>query len=149
VEAALRTLREWFWISSSGSPWVSRMKKRLAIHWQILAALILATSTAIVFRMMVANGGPGSGIDIFVTRVLAFCGFVGDLFMRALKMIIVPLIVTSVVSGIANLQGVRDSGGSGSRRRVSMSPAVCSRSCSACSWSTWSAPVFPMGSRIR
>ena len=81
--------------------------KRLAVHWQILAALVLATLTAVVFRMMVASGGTGSQIDGFVTGVLGFCAFVGDLFMRALKMIIVPLIVTSVVSGIASLQGVK------------------------------------------
>ena len=81
--------------------------KRLAAHWQILAALILATLTAVVFRSMVANGGSGSQIEGFVTGVLGLCGFVGDLFMRALKMIIVPLIVTSVISGIASLQGVK------------------------------------------
>lgn len=81
--------------------------KRLAAHWQILAALILATLTALVFRTMVTNGGAGSQIEGFVTGVLGFSSFVGDLFMRALKMIIVPLIVTSVVSGIASLQGVQ------------------------------------------
>ncbi len=81
--------------------------KRLAAHWQILAALVLATLTALFFRMIMANGATGSGIDGFVTGTLGLCEFVGDLFMRALKMIIVPLIVTSVISGIASLQGVR------------------------------------------
>jgi proton glutamate symport protein len=84
--------------------------KRLAVHWQILAALVLATLTAVVFRMMVANGGAGSQVESLATRVLEVCGFVGDLFMRALKMIIVPLIVTSVISGIASLQGVKGFG---------------------------------------
>ncbi len=84
--------------------------KRLAAHWQILAALVLATLTAVVLRMMAAGAGAGPQIDGFVTGVLGFCGFVGDLFMRALKMIIVPLIVTSVVSGIASLQGVKGFG---------------------------------------
>ena len=84
--------------------------KRLAVHWQILAALILATLTALIFRVMTENGGYGSGIDGFVTRVLGLCEFVGDLFMRALKMLIVPLIVTSVISGIASLQGVKGFG---------------------------------------
>lgn len=80
--------------------------KRLAVHWQILVALVLATLTAVIFRMMEAEGGTGSRSGGFVTAVLGTCAFVGDLFMRALKMIIVPLIVTSVVSGIASLQGV-------------------------------------------
>lgn len=43
-------------------------------------------------------------MDGFVGAALEGCCFLWDLFMRALKMLIVPLIVTSVVSGIANLQ---------------------------------------------
>lgn len=89
--------------------------KRLAVHWQILAALVLATLTALVFRMMAANEVEGSRFDGFVQAVLGGCGFVGDLFMRALKMIIVPLIVTSVVSGIASLQGVKGFGRLGTK----------------------------------
>jgi Na+/H+-dicarboxylate symporter len=81
--------------------------KRLAVHWQILAALVFATLTALVLRALAANGGPGSQMDGFVSGVIGFCAFVGDLFMRALKMLIVPLIVTSVISGIASLQGVK------------------------------------------
>ncbi len=86
------------------------MKKRLAIHWQILIALALATSTALVLRMLVASGGEGSGIEGFTEWALGMSRFVGDLFMRALKMIIVPLIVTSVISGISSLQGVKGFG---------------------------------------
>lgn len=37
---------------------------------------------------------------------MGFFSFVGEMFLRALKMIIVPLIVTSVVGGIASLHGV-------------------------------------------
>ncbi len=77
--------------------------KRLAAHWQILAALILATLTAVVLRALFAS----SGDHRFVTVTLGICTFVGDLFMRALKMIIVPLIVTSVIAGIAGLGGMR------------------------------------------
>lgn len=84
--------------------------KRIAAHWQILAALVLASFTALVFRGMVAGAGTDSELSGFVRGVLAGCEFIGDLFMRALKMLIVPLIVTSVVSGIASLQGVRGFG---------------------------------------
>jgi Na+/H+-dicarboxylate symporter len=84
--------------------------KRFAAHWQILGALVLATFTALVFRSLVTGGGQGSQMDGFVQAVLGGCEFTGDLFMRALKMLIVPLIVTSVVSGIASLQGVEGFG---------------------------------------
>ncbi len=89
--------------------------KRFAAHWQILAALLLATLTALVFRMMAADAGAGSRIEGFAHGVLGACEFVGDLFMRALKMIIVPLIVTSVISGIASLQGVKGFGRMGAK----------------------------------
>lgn len=99
--------------SSAALPWNGRssllaaMKPRIALHWQILAALILATLTALMLRLMVAPKAAGEGLEHFVSGVLNSSKFVGDLFMRALKMLIVPLIVTSVISGIANLQGVK------------------------------------------
>ena len=89
------------------------MKPRIAIHWQILAALVLSTLTAMVMRMLAANGG--EGFERFVDSILGACGFVGDLFMRALKMIIVPLIVTSVISGISGMQGGRGFGRLGAK----------------------------------
>lgn len=81
--------------------------KRLALHWQILAALALATATGVVFRAMFGGTAPEG---TFVAGALETSGFIGDLFMQALKMIIVPLIVTSVISGIASLQGVKGFG---------------------------------------
>ncbi len=85
--------------------------KRPAAHWQILAALILATLTAVMLRALFA----GSGDSGFVNVTLGICTFIGDLFMRALKMIIVPLIVTSVIAGIAGLGGMRGFGRLGAK----------------------------------
>ncbi|MBB5353372.1 Na+/H+-dicarboxylate symporter [Haloferula luteola] len=81
--------------------------KRPALHWQILIALVLATVTGMIFRGLF---GPDPGEGSFCTRAIEISSFVGDLFMQALKMIIVPLIVTSVISGIASLQGVQGFG---------------------------------------
>jgi len=89
------------------------MRGRLAIHWQILAALVLASIVAFVLRGVSQPGGADGAP--WVSGALAACAFVGDLFMRALKMIIVPLIVTSVVSGIANLQGTKGFAAMGAR----------------------------------
>ncbi len=74
--------------------------KRFALHWQILSALLLATLTAAAFRGIFPEGEQPA----FVTGALEVCKLVGDLFLRALKMIIVPLIVTSVVGGVAGLK---------------------------------------------
>lgn len=80
--------------------------KRLATHWQILMALVLATVTALVLRALFGDAPESSSGGKLVASAIATCDFVGDLFMRGLKMIIVPLIVTAVVSGITGLKGV-------------------------------------------
>lgn len=86
--------------------------KRLALHWQILASLILATVTGVIFRLFFQGEAPDGS---FVARVLEGADLIGDLFMGALKMIIVPLIVTSVISGIASLTGIKGFGRMGGK----------------------------------
>jgi len=59
---------------------------KIKLHWQILIALILA----ILF-------------GIFFTDFAYLVTWMGDLFLRALRMIIVPLILTSIISGVTNI----------------------------------------------
>ncbi len=84
--------------------------KRLATHWQILIALALATVTALALRASNIGVDESSAGGKFVLSVIDTCKFLGDLFMRALKMIIVPLIVTAVISGITGMKGVQGFG---------------------------------------
>lgn len=84
--------------------------KRFPAYAQIIAALLLSALTALVFRSIAAGADEGAPVMRFIDGSLAVCAFVGDLFMRALKMLIVPLILTSVISGIASLQGVKGFG---------------------------------------
>lgn len=65
------------------------------LHWQILLALGLAG----VFGFVIL---PGSS-EGFQSAVLGFCSFVGSLFLNALKMVIVPLIVASIIGGVMHL----------------------------------------------
>jgi len=69
---------------------------RLKLHWQILIALALA----IVVGLWVGQDGLLFGINV----VAAF-DFVGQLFLNALKMLIVPLIVSSIIVGVAGIGG--------------------------------------------
>jgi Na+/H+-dicarboxylate symporter len=62
------------------------MYKKLALHWQILIALIIA----IIY-------------GIYFTEYIYLVSWMGDVFLRALKMVIVPLLLTSIVSGVANI----------------------------------------------
>ena len=43
-------------------------------------------------------------------NAISVCDFVGKLFIRALQMIIVPLVVSSIIAGIAGLGGVKGFG---------------------------------------
>lgn len=65
-----------------------------ALHWQILAALILAA---------IAGGWAGTDASFFGIRYYAIFDFLGTLFLNALKMLIVPLVVSSIIVGIAGI----------------------------------------------
>ncbi|MEJ6717679.1 MAG: dicarboxylate/amino acid:cation symporter [Akkermansiaceae bacterium] len=76
-------------------------------HWQILLSLVLATLMGLLFRGM--GKEPGIATD-FVNGVIMTCEVVGKLFLNLLKMIIVPLVVSSVIAGITSLHGVKGFG---------------------------------------
>lgn len=67
---------------------------KLALHWQILIALVLAAVMGTV------TGTEGTIMGI---HWLAIYTFIGTLFLNALKMIVVPLVVSAIITGIANL----------------------------------------------
>ena len=66
----------------------------LKLHWQILIALVLA-----VFAGILA----GKTAGIFGISFYEIFSFFGALFMNALKMIIIPLIVSSIIVGVAGI----------------------------------------------
>ena len=60
--------------------------KKIQLHWQILIALVLGVIYGLLFPADVK-----------------YVSWMGDLFLRALKMVIVPLVLSSIVSGVANI----------------------------------------------
>ena len=76
-------------------PWI------LTLHWQVFLALIAGLAVGWL--------APDSG---------KYIGFLGDLFLRLLKMVIIPLIFTSLVSGVASLGSARSLGRVGIRTLV-------------------------------
>lgn len=74
------------------TPWYRKL------HWQVLVALLLGATFGALF--------PAAGRE---------AGFIGDLFLRLLKMIIIPLIFLSLVDGIASLGDVKAVGRIGGR----------------------------------
>ena len=61
------------------------------LHWQVFIAMLLGVGTGIL-------SGPPAANQI---------GWIGELFMRLLRMIIVPLVLTSIVTGVASIGGGR------------------------------------------
>lgn len=68
---------------------------RWKLHWQILLSLTLAL---ILGALVLPAVGESTSAN-----VIGFCKFIGKLFMNALKMVIVPLIVASIISGVMHL----------------------------------------------
>lgn len=68
---------------------------RLALHWQILIALVLAVLVGVVTDPATIVLG------ISLNSVFTF---VGTLFLNALKMLIVPLIMSSIIVGMMEIQ---------------------------------------------
>ena len=70
---------------------------KLALHWQILIALVLAVFAGVV---------TGTDTAIFGVSFFAIYSFLGTLFLNALKMIIVPLVASSLIVGIVGIAGI-------------------------------------------
>lgn len=67
---------------------------RLKLHWRILIALLLA---------VLAGHTAGEESALFGVTFYSLFDFFGTLFLNALKMLIVPLIVSSIIVGIAGI----------------------------------------------
>lgn len=64
------------------------------LHWQVLVAMLIGALVGLIFKEAAAET----------------LGWLGDLFMRLLRMIIVPLVVTSIITGVASIGGGRTLG---------------------------------------
>lgn len=65
--------------------------KKIALHWQILIALVISVPLGLFF---------GSEGIFDLTGVF---NFAGSIFLNALKMIVVPLIVAAIITGVSNI----------------------------------------------
>lgn len=74
---------------------------KLELHWQILIAIILAGIVGGTVNYLVAQGVEDPSIlGISIVSVL---DYIGTIFLNALKMIIVPLIFSSITIGVAGI----------------------------------------------
>ena len=75
--------------------------RKLELHWQILIAIVLAAAVG----GFVFNSQSSTGIDptVFGIKYISIFAYIGELFLNALKMIIVPLIMSSIIVGVAGI----------------------------------------------
>ena len=66
---------------------------KIKLHWQILIALAVAVL-----------------YGLYLTEYAYLVTWMGDLFLRALKMIIIPLILTSIISGVTSIGDAQNLG---------------------------------------
>jgi Na+/H+-dicarboxylate symporter len=69
-------------------------RARFALHWQILLAIAIALATGSMLR------GHAGDVAAGVLAVFEFCG---KIFLGALKMLVVPLVASSMIVGVASL----------------------------------------------
>lgn len=70
---------------------------RISLNTQILFGAVLGMALGLVF----ANLGPAGEIG---KQGIYVCGLIGNLFIDLLKMVLVPLVFTSIAVGVANLR---------------------------------------------
>jgi len=75
--------------------------RKLALHWQILIAIAVAfIAGTVIFEYRNTTGiEPG----IFGINYLTIFDYIGTMFLNALRMIIVPLITSSIIIGVAGI----------------------------------------------
>jgi len=74
--------------------------RKLELHWQILIAIVLAVGAGYAINQTTTDTfTPG----IFDTSFVTILSFVGTVFLNALKMIIIPLITSSIIIGVASI----------------------------------------------
>ncbi|HUT55551.1 MAG TPA: dicarboxylate/amino acid:cation symporter [bacterium] len=78
---------------------------RLALHWKILIGMAAGVALGLVLRSWAGpapQGAAASGI--------ALLDLIGQVFIRLLKMVIIPLIISTMVSGVLSLQSFKKLG---------------------------------------
>ncbi|MEJ2275282.1 MAG: cation:dicarboxylase symporter family transporter, partial [Woeseiaceae bacterium] len=74
--------------------------RKIALHWQILIAIGLAV---IVGSLVKSGTTDDFAPNIFGVPFVAIFDYIGTLFLNGLKMIIVPLITSSIIVGVAGI----------------------------------------------
>jgi DAACS family dicarboxylate/amino acid:cation (Na+ or H+) symporter len=88
---------------------------RLALHWKILIGLVIGAGAGLIARVIWpadADGTPNPSLDWFATNIAET---IGKVFLNLIFMVVVPLVFSALVLGIAEIGDVRKLGRMGLR----------------------------------
>jgi Na+/H+-dicarboxylate symporter len=74
--------------------------RKLALHWQILIAIMLAIVVGYTINQFTTDV---SAPSLFGIAYVSIFNYIGTMFLNALRMIIVPLITSSIIIGVAGI----------------------------------------------
>jgi proton glutamate symport protein len=76
---------------------------KIPLHWQIAIGMILGSTLGIISNL--------AGWELMALQ--NFSGFVGDLFIRGLRFVAVPIVLFSLIVGAGGLGDIKKLGGIG------------------------------------
>jgi proton glutamate symport protein len=74
---------------------------RLALHWKILIGMAAGVAAGLALRSLAGTAPHGAA------AVISVLDLAGKIFIRLLKMVIIPLIISTMVSGVLSLQSFK------------------------------------------
>ncbi|MEO0322645.1 MAG: dicarboxylate/amino acid:cation symporter [Myxococcota bacterium] len=86
--------------------------KKLQLHHWILLAMLLGAGMGLPLNVLAAEGSLDPEL---VQRIAGIGRGIGELFLRLLKMLVVPLIVSSLISGVTGMGDLKKLGRLGGR----------------------------------
>ncbi len=89
--------------------------RRLPLHHQILLAMLVGAGVGLPLNHLQASGAVSADA---VSTVASIAKGAGDIFLRLLQMLVVPLIVSSLITGVAKMGNLRKLGRLGGRTFV-------------------------------
>lgn len=90
-------------------------RARLALHWRILIGLAIGAGAGLAARMYwppAADGTPNARLEWFAVNIAETAG---QIFLRLIFMVVVPLVFAALVLGVAEIGDVRKLGRMGLR----------------------------------
>lgn len=92
-----------------------RLSSRFPLHWQIAVGLVVGASAGLAAKVLYPPGADGSADPRLAWAVRNVAEPLGQIFLRLIFMIVLPLVFSALVLGVAGLQDLRQLGRIGLR----------------------------------